>query len=307
VVLADSPVNFNRTKIILGIFLQNRSKILLENFENFLQNNLPQIKSFHPHYNDAISEMFKAGGKRFRPQLLLEVVAAYEPLLVPAANHIAAGIEMLHTYSLIHDDLPTFDNADLRRGHPTLHVTYDQVTATLVGDALNSHSFYMIAAAPLSSDKKVSLIKEMAINGGAEGMVLGQAIDCFFENKKLTLDELSFLHINKTAKLIAASLKMGAIIVDLDQAKQNLLYEIGLKIGLLFQVQDDIIDATMSVEEAGKPTQNDTQKNSFTNLLGVEGAKAEKEKLIGEIESKLYDLEDTLRQSLQQLIEYYLK
>jgi len=287
--------------------LQTHSKILLKNFEAFLQNNLPQIDSFHPHYSQALSDMFHAGGKRFRPQLLLEVVNAYEPLLLPAANHIAMAVEMLHTYSLIHDDLPTFDDASLRRGHPTLHVTYDQVTATLVGDALNSHSFYMIANAPLGSDQKILLVKELALNGGAEGMVLGQAIDCFFENKPLSLDELSFLHINKTAKLIAASMKMGAIIVDLDEKRQNLLYDTGLKIGLLFQIQDDIIDATMSPEEAGKPTQNDSEKNSFTNLLGIEGAVREKEKLIAEIETKLYDLEDTLRESLQYLIEYYLK
>jgi len=287
--------------------LQTESKRLLEDFEEFLHKNLPQIDSFHPHYNKALSDMFHAGGKRFRPQLLLEVVSAYEPLLIPAAFHVAMAIEMLHTYSLIHDDLPTFDDASLRRGHPTLHVTYDQVTATLVGDALNSHSFYMIADAPLGSDQKIALIKELALNGGAEGMVLGQAIDCFFENRPLSLDELSFLHINKTAKLIAASMKMGAIIVDLHEQKQQLLYDIGLKIGLLFQIQDDIIDATMSPEEAGKPTQNDAAKNSFTNLLGIDGAKKEKEKLIAEIETKLYDLEDRLRKRLQHLIEYYLK
>ncbi len=287
--------------------MQNRSKKLLEDFENFLQNNLPQTESFHPHYQNALTEMFHAGGKRFRPQLLLEVVDTYTPLLVPAANHVAAGVEMLHTYSLIHDDLPTFDDADLRRGHPTLHVTYDQVTATLVGDALNSHSFYMIADAPLASDIKIALIKELAINGGAEGMVLGQAIDCFFEERKLSLDELSFLHLNKTAKLIAASLKMGAIISDLEPEIQNLLYEIGLKIGLLFQIQDDIIDATLSSEEAGKPTQNDTVKNSFTNLLGVEGARVEKEKLISEIETMLGEVDPLLKRRLDSMIAYYLK
>ncbi len=287
--------------------MPEHSKKLLEAFEKFLQANLPQIESFHPHYGQALCDMFKAGGKRFRPLLLLEVVYAYEPLMLPAANHIAAAIEMLHTYSLIHDDLPTFDNADLRRGEPTLHVRYDQVTATLVGDALNSHSFFMIANAPLGSDQKVALVKELALNGGAGGMVLGQAIDCYFENQKLSIDELTFLHINKTAKLIAASLKMGAIIANLPQETQELLYQIGLDIGLLFQIQDDIIDATMSPEEAGKPTQNDGAKNSFTNLLGIEGAKSQKVKIIDEIETKLYDLEDTLRENLHNLIEYYLK
>ena len=251
--------------------------------------------------------MFQAGGKRFRPQLLLEVVDHYTPLLVPAARHVAAGIEMLHTYSLIHDDLPTFDDADLRRGTPTLHVRYDQVTATLVGDALNTHSFYMVADAPLSSDQKVALVKELARNGGAGGMVLGQAIDCHFENQRLSLDELTFLHLNKTAKLIAASLKMGAIISDLDTGTQDLLYDIGLKIGLLFQIQDDIIDATMSTEEAGKPTQNDTVKNSFTNLLGIDGARSEKEQLIDEIGRMLDRLDRGLQQRLTGLVEHYLK
>ncbi len=287
--------------------MQNRSKKLLNDFEIFLQDNLPQAESFHPHYQKALTEMFRAGGKRFRPQLLLEVTNTYTPLLVPAANYVAAAIEMLHTYSLIHDDLPTFDDADLRRGQPTLHITYDQVTATLVGDALNSHSFYMIANAPLSSDVKIALIKELATNGGAEGMVLGQAIDCYFEKSRLTLDELTFLHLNKTAKLIAASLKMGAIISDLDAQKQELLYEIGLKIGLLFQIQDDIIDATLSSEEAGKPTQNDTVKNSFTNLLGVQGAKEEKAKLIVEIEKMLEDVDPSLKEGLNNMIAYYLK
>ena len=287
--------------------MQNRSKKLLDDFENFLQNNLPRTDSFHPHYQDALTEMFRAGGKRFRPQLLLEVVDTYTPMLVPAANHVAAGIEMLHTYSLIHDDLPTFDDADLRRGHPTLHVTYDQVTATLVGDALNTHSFYMVADAPLANNVKVALIKELASNGGAGGMVLGQAIDCFFEERKLSLDELSFLHLNKTAKLIAASLKMGAIISDLESETEELLYQVGLKIGLLFQIQDDIIDATLSSEEAGKPTNNDTVKNSFTNLLGVDGARAEKEKLISEIEMMLEDVDPMLKNRLDTMIAYYLK
>ncbi len=287
--------------------MQNRSKILLQNFENFLQNHLPVAKSFHPTYQKALHEMFQAGGKRFRPLILLHVVDTYEPLLIPGANFIAAGIEMLHTYSLIHDDLPTFDDAPLRRGAPTLHVSYDEVTATLVGDALNSHSFYMIGDAPLDADIKVRLIKELALNGGAEGMVLGQAIDCYFENKKLNIDELTFLHIHKTAKLIAVSLKMGAIIVGLDSTYEDLLYEIGLKIGLLFQVQDDIIDVTLSDEEAGKTTSNDANKNSFTNLLGMNGALEEKQKLIDEIEEMIEKLDEKLALKLQSMINYYFK
>ncbi len=278
---------------------------LLEEFEDFLEQHLPVVKSFHPHFDTATKQMFQAGGKRFRPLLLLEVVDSYEPQLVKNSMHVALAIEMLHTYSLIHDDLPTFDNAALRRGHPTLHTTYDEVTATLVGDALNTDSFMMIADAPLREDVKVRLIKEFALNAGSAGMVLGQAIDCYFEDKKLSLDELTFLHIHKTAKLIAVSLKMGGIIVSLPLEDQNLLYEIGLKIGLLFQVEDDIIDATKTTQEAGKPTSNDGAKNSFTNLLGVDGAIKEKERLIGEIFVECKTLDSDIQDRLTIMIKRY--
>jgi len=284
----------------------NTDKLLLD-FEEFLLKNLPDAPSFHPNYDQALKEMFKAGGKRFRPLMLLQIVDAYEPLLVKNAFWVATALEMLHTYSLIHDDLPSFDNAPLRRGHKTLHMSYDEVTATLVGDALNSHSFLMIANAPLADNVKINLIKELSVNGGTSGMVLGQAIDCYFEDKKLTFEELKYLHIHKTAKLIAASLKMGAIIVNLDKQKQQLLYDIGLNIGLLFQVQDDIIDATFTSDEAGKPTQNDENKNSFTNLLGVNGAKDEKRRILREIEMQITSLDANLKNRVQSSIDKYFK
>lgn len=281
------------------------NKTLLNDFERYLEDNLPTVKSFHPNFQAAQSQMFVAGGKRFRPLLLLHVVECYEPQLVKSSMRVALAIEMLHTYSLIHDDLPTFDDAPLRRGQETLHETYDEVTATLVGDALNTDSFYMLATAALRDDVKIALIKTFALNAGGDGMVLGQAIDCFFEERKLTIDELTFLHIHKTAKLIAVSLQMGAIIVNLSKEKESLLYEIGLKIGLLFQVQDDIIDATQTAQEAGKPTSNDEVKNSFTNLLGVAGATKEKERLIEEIYKDFEKLDDNLRDRLTIMIEKY--
>ena len=281
------------------------NKTLLNDFERYLEDNLPTVKSFHPNFQAAQSQMFAAGGKRFRPLLLLHVVECYEPQLVKSSMRVALAIEMLHTYSLIHDDLPTFDDAPLRRGQETLHETYDEVTATLVGDALNTDSFYMLATAALRDDVKIALIKTFALNAGGDGMVLGQAIDCFFEERKLTIDELTFLHIHKTAKLIAVSLQMGAIIVNLSKEKESLLYEIGLKIGLLFQVQDDIIDATQTAQEAGKPTSNDEVKNSFTNLLGVAGATKEKERLIEEIYKDFEKLDDNLRDRLTIMIEKY--
>ena len=283
------------------------SQKLLATFEQFLKVNLPLTKSFHPHFDHAFGEMLDVGGKRFRPLLLLSVVENTQPLLVSNALHVALAIEMIHTYSLIHDDLPCMDNADLRRGHPTLHVSYDETTAVLIGDALNTHAFYVLANAPLSAEIKVRLISILSGDAGLYGMILGQAIDCFFEDKPLNIDELSFLHVHKTAKLIAASLLMGAVICEMKKGDQETLYGFGLKLGLLFQVQDDIIDATLSKEEAGKPTGNDGHKNSFVNLLGLAGANREKQKLLEELKSELTKLEEPLSQTLRDIINNYFK
>lgn len=270
--------------------------------EEFIKKNLIKAKSFHPYFEKALNEMLLAGGKRFRPKLLLAVVKAYEPLLVENAKYVALGLELIHTYSLIHDDLPIMDDASLRRGHPTLHTTYDEVTALLVGDALNSYAFYMLSIAPLSNDVKIELIKTLSEN--AKDMVLGQAIDCYFENKKLNLDELKFLHLNKTAKLIATSLKMGAIIVDLDI--KDKLYEFGLDLGLLFQIQDDILDVTKKEEEIGKTTNLDENKNTFVTLLGLDEAIKEANNLAKKIEEKLNSFDENLKQELQKLLKNYL-
>ena len=282
-------------------------KNLLSLFEDYLLNNLPTSKTFHPYFEDALGHMLKAGGKRFRPMLLLSVVQSNKSLLIPNSMSVALGLEFLHTYSLIHDDLPVMDNASLRRGFETLHKKYDEVTAVLVGDALNTESFNLIANASLSNDIKIDLIKCLSSNGGIDGMIIGQAIDCFFENQTLELNQLEFLHIHKTAKLIAASLKMGAIICEYDLQTQNKLFDFGIDLGLLFQVQDDIIDETCSSEIAGKTTQNDSSKNSFVNLLGLKGAKSEKQKLVSELECNLTKLDEPLRQTLQDIINTYFK
>ncbi len=278
----------------------------MQNFEKFLKYNLIKLPSFHPYFEPAINEMLIAGGKRFRPMLLLKVVESYNPLMLEGAYYPALAIEMLHTYSLIHDDLPAMDDAKLRRGHPTLHSTYDEVTAILVGDGLNTYAFEIIADSPLHNDIKIKLIKELSHNGGFNGMVLGQAIDCYFENKPLNLDEVKFLHIHKTAKLIAASLKMGAIIVDLDKDIQEKLYNFGIDLGLLFQIQDDIIDETLTPELAGKDTNNDTDKNSFVNLLGLDKAIKEADNLANKLQNDFNSFDAKLQNGLKELINKYL-
>jgi farnesyl diphosphate synthase len=278
---------------------------MLEQFEEYLKSNLPQSKSFHPHYEDSLQRMLLAGGKRFRPLLILSVVKAYNPLLLNSAMPVALAVEYLHTYSLIHDDLPAMDDAPLRRGHETLHTTYDEATAILAGDALNSDSFALIANAPLSSDIKIELIKELASGGGSNGMVLGQAIDLEFENKKLSLDELKFLHIHKTARLIASSLRMGALIVSHKELADS-IYNFGIDLGLLFQIQDDIIDETLSEEEAGKTTNNDSDKNSFVNLLTLEGAIKEADTLALDLEKRFGEFDESLQEALNPVMNKYL-
>lgn len=278
----------------------------MQRFEAYLQSHLPKVSTFHPVYESALGEMLLAGGKRFRPMLLLSIVDAYEPLLYEGALPVALALEMFHTYSLIHDDLPAMDNAPLRRGHQTLHAHYDEVTAILAGDALNTDAFYLIAKAPLREDIKIKLVELLARDGGSGGMVLGQAIDCYFENRPLTLDQVKQLHINKTAKLIAVSLQMGALIVQLSRQVEQELYQFGLDLGLLFQIQDDIIDEIQSDEEAGKTTRNDANKNSFVNLLGIKESMTQADILAKDLQRQFESFDEKLQTALQPLMTQYL-
>ncbi|EGM2808943.1 polyprenyl synthetase family protein [Campylobacter coli] len=277
-----------------------------ELFIKHLENHLPKVQSFHPFFNEALAKMLKAGGKHFRAQLLLGVVQNKAPHLIPNALNAALALEFIHTYSLIHDDLPAMDNADLRRGTPTLHKSYDETTAILVGDALNTEAFLLLSNLNLKESIKINLIRTLAFNAGINGMILGQAIDCYFEDKKLNLEELKFLHTHKTAKLIAAALKMGCEICELDEKESEKIYQIGLKLGLIFQINDDIIDATMSEEESGKPSKHDEHKNSFVNLLGLEKAIQSKENLINECKNDLDDLDANLVHMIKSLMIKYL-
>jgi len=277
----------------------------MQNFEQFLRDNLPTSQSIHPNYEAALQNMLLAGGKRFRPALLLGVVKAYNPLMLDSARHAAFAIELLHTYSLIHDDLPAMDDSPLRRGKPTLHVTFDEVTAILAGDALNTYSFEVLSNAPFSDETRVKLIRELASNGGLNGMVLGQAIDCYFENKPLKVEDIKILHTNKTAKLIAASMKMGAIIVGREDVAQE-LYDFGIKLGLLFQIQDDILDVTLSSVQAGKLTNNDEDKNSFVTILGLDESLKEANILANELTQEMLSFDESLQSELSSLLTNYI-
>ena len=278
----------------------------MQTFEDYLNSNIPQIDTFYKDYNSAIKHIMSASGKLFRPKLLLSIVKTYEPLLLESSYQVALAVELFHTYSLIHDDLPAMDDSPLRRGIKTLHTIYDEATAVLIGDAFNTHAFELISTASFRDDVKIELVKILAKNGGLGGMVFGQAIDLAYENKPLTLEQVEILHLNKTAKLIAASLVMGAVIVGLDSKVKDRLYQFGLDLGLLFQVQDDIIDVTLSAEEAGKPTGNDEDKNSFINLLGLEESVAYANNLASKIEEDFKSFEPKLQSALKELLDKYL-
>ena len=280
---------------------------LLAEFKAFLNAHLPSNPSFHPCFDEALSYTLKSGGKHFRAMLVAGVVAAVRPERKEAAFHVALAFETMHSYSLIHDDLPAMDDSDLRRGQPSLHVKFDEVTAILAGDALNTHAFYQIARAPLDADARIKCVEILSRNAGIYGMALGQAVDCYFENQKLGLEELKFLHIHKTARLIAASLQAGCVVAGLDETEAARIYDIGLDLGLAFQIADDIIDATQSAETAGKPTHNDGAKNSFTNLLGVEGAVQAKNELIAKIERELGSVHTGIRAIVTGLIGKHLR
>ena len=278
----------------------------MQSFAEYFKGVVPKIETFHPHYEDAIEHILSANGKLFRPHLLLFVVEAYEPMLLESSFPVAAALEIFHTYSLIHDDLPCMDNSPLRRGLETLHTKYTEATATLIGDGFNTYAFELIAKAPLRADVRIELVNILATNGGLSGMILGQAIDLEFENTPLSLEEVELLHQNKTAKLIAASLLMGAVIVGLEHKEREEIYRFGLDLGLLFQVQDDILDVTKSVQEAGKPTGFDSDKNSFIALLGLEESKVYADNLAQKIKSRFQKFEAPLQKALNPLIEAYL-
>lgn len=272
-------------------------------FLEYLESNLPSVESFHPHFNEALAWVLKAGGKHFRAQLVIGTAKAINPSCDPYAAALA--VELLHTYSLIHDDLPAMDNANLRRGVPTLHVKYDEVTAILVGDALNTAAFGVLANSNLPPQIAIKCIQVLSKNGGLDGMIIGQAIDCYFENKKLSLDELEFLHLHKTGALIAASMQIGAIVAGASDEESNDIYKAGLKLGLAFQIHDDIIDATSSSDKAGKPTNNDSSKNSFTNLLGVDKAIEARDELEKQIINQIQN--QNVKELVSNLINKYLK
>ena len=224
---------------------------------------------------EAVLYSIHAGGKRIRPYLLLEVLESLQVSITPAHAQVAAALEMIHTGSLIHDDLPAMDDDDFRRGRLTNHKKFGEALAILAGDALFLDPYALIAQADLPNEIKVDLIASLSLSSGSMGMVAGQVLDMEGEGKHLNLEELQTIHANKTGKLLAFPFQAAGIIAGLDENLQKQLKTVGELIGLAFQVRDDILDVTASFEEIGKTPQKDLQaeKSTYPALLGLDEAK----------------------------------
>jgi geranylgeranyl diphosphate synthase, type II len=221
-------------------------------------------------------------GKRLRPLLVLATAATYgistDKAIIPAC-----ALEMIHTYSLIHDDLPCMDDDDLRRGKPALHKVVPEWQALLTGDFLLTYAFEILSNAPhLSAEQKVALIRSLSLHAGAYGMIGGQMIDLLCEGKNIDWDVLETMHLGKTASLIAAALEFGALIADAPTAEVALLKKTGLAIGVAFQLIDDVLDCTSTEEELGKPIGSDQKRAKATavTLLGLDTARQKATELL---------------------------
>jgi geranylgeranyl pyrophosphate synthase len=279
----------------------------LENFFNHcsrvvdaeLERLIPSPAAAPERLYEAVRWSVFAGGKRFRPALVLAVGEAFggaeEKLL-----STAAAIEMIHTYSLIHDDLPAMDDDRLRRGRATCHVKFDEATAILAGDVLQSLAFRAIAADENLSDKtRVKLINELATS--AAKMVDGQQLDLDGEGRKISLEELERIHRNKTGAMIAVSARGGAIIAGASGSELETVTNYASKLGLLFQITDDLLDITQPTEVLGKTAGKDltAEKATYPSIYGIEETRQLAKKVYREAIDELDSLEkptETLRE-----------
>lgn len=252
--------------------------------------------------NSAMHYSSADGGKRLRPLLLYATLAGFKQNL--ALGHKSAlALELIHSYSLIHDDLPSMDDDDLRRNKPTCHIKFNEYTAILAGDGLQSLAFEILTEnsnetnstqITNNAQKKLDLIGLLAKAAGANGMVGGQMLDMQANADKITnLEHLYLIHKNKTGALIEASILMGAILANANLEQKNQLKNFAQLIGLAFQIQDDILDATSTTEELGKKVAVDLEQNkaSFVNVLGLKQADLELKKSLKLAENILKDLE----------------
>ena len=263
----------------------------MNNIVNEINQRLKTILNDYPKskVKEAMLYSLQAGGKRIRPFIVLQVIRAYNQNYHDYID-IACALEMIHTYSLIHDDLPGMDNDDLRRGKPTCHKQFGEATAILAGDGLLNEAVNIIIKTSLASDLKIALISCLYQASGISGMIYGQELDIENENKKLSIDKLNTIHHYKTGKLLSCAFQLGGLIASPQDVK--VLKEIGYKVGLAFQIQDDILDVISDSKTLGKPVGSDASnhKETYTTLIGVEASQKEVDKLFKEAIKLVYSL-----------------
>ncbi len=253
----------------------------------------------------------RAGGKRIRPLLLLATVASFEEVINTTVYQVAAALEMVHTYSLIHDDLPAMDNDDLRRGKPTNHKIYGEALAILAGDGLLTGAFPLISMTHLANSPKLLLLQQLAVSAGTQGMVAGQAADIEGETKQLALEELAFIHERKTGRLIHYALLAGGVLADQPEEVVGELQQLARHLGLAFQIRDDLLDVISTTEELGKTAGKDAEmeKNTYPRLLGIEKTKTALKAEITSANEIIERLEQTVYsfkgQLLRQLVQQF--
>ncbi len=256
---------------------------LQQRINQFLEHQFEQVDTQPSPLAEAMKYALLLGGKRVRPFLVYATGRMLGAELVHL-DYAAAGIEAIHAYSLVHDDLPAMDNDALRRGHPTCHIAFDEATAILAGDALQAFAFELLSQTPnLSAEQRLALVAELAKASGVQGMCLGQSLDLQAEHQQVSLTELERIHRNKTGALLRCALKMGFLCSPHFADKQlcQQLERYADAIGLAFQVQDDILDIEGESDVIGKTVGADlaADKSTYPKLLGLQGAKEKAQEL----------------------------
>ncbi|MBD3918703.1 polyprenyl synthetase family protein [Paenibacillus sp. PR3] len=283
--------------------------------EAALKSVLPAKWDVPAELRESMNYSVDAGGKRMRPVLVLAAAEAIrrDPAAVKAAMPVACAIEMIHTYSLIHDDLPAMDNDDYRRGKLTNHKVFGEAMAILAGDALLTHAFYSIVQSARSNgvaaEIALQIVEELSVLAGASGMVGGQAADMLGEQGVTSIEQLKYIHQHKTSDLIVFSLRAGALIGGATTEQLERVTEFGTALGLAFQIQDDILDLIGDEAKLGKKTNSDVEQHKVTYpfLIGLEESQMEVERLTDVAKQALNQAELEAPARLFGIADYLMK
>jgi geranylgeranyl diphosphate synthase type II len=274
-----------------------------------LERLLPPPSQRPPSIHQAMRHSVFAGGKRLRPILVMESARMVIGSLPDGVDELGAAIEMLHTYSLIHDDLPALDNDDLRRGRPTCHVAFGEATAILAGDALQTYAYEVMAKLRTTSEAKVQIIEEVShATGTIDGMIGGQVLDLEAEHTHADAETVEFIHRSKTGALITASVVAGGLYGGADKAQVQRIREFGRSAGLAFQIVDDVLDVTQTSEQLGKTAGKDTktEKSTWPSLYGVEKSLEMADQLVYQANKRL-DSFGPRAQTLKELAKFLVE